>query len=99
MSALAASFFERLAGDTPRIVVVALFLATLPLIGLWMRRKIGRWRAGRAERQPPPRPTSAFKCPYCGLINAPEAQKCDCGYVFKFKPQDDAPSSARHDSN
>jgi hypothetical protein len=22
------------------------------------------------------------KCPYCGLINPPEAQQCDCGYDF-----------------
>ena len=24
------------------------------------------------------------KCPNCGLINPPEAQRCDCGYDFRL---------------
>ena len=24
-----------------------------------------------------------MECPHCGLINPPEAQRCDCGYDFE----------------
>jgi uncharacterized integral membrane protein len=30
------------------------------------------------------RPISGFKCPYCGLFNPPNAEKCDCGHAFEW---------------
>lgn len=30
------------------------------------------------------KPISGFKCPYCGLFNPPNAEKCDCGHTFKW---------------
>ncbi len=33
-----------------------------------------------------------MKCPNCGIINPPTAQRCDCGYNFEQSPPEKAPA-------
>lgn len=38
----------------------------------------------------------ALDCPRCGLINPPDAQRCDCGWDFVTRQQEHSYLEAKH---